>query len=146
MKVSFNTISRRLFLAFGVLVTGILVIYIVSLSFITRLTAVHNTETGVNRYRIIILQLIRNDQDYCRFETINDRYFETHRSSFLVAHDSLTALASDHLEDLSRDFTSAGMAVPLELEEVRTTTKAYSSIFDSLQANVEKRGFRDFRA
>jgi signal transduction histidine kinase len=144
MKLSFNTISRQLFLALGVLVTGILVIYIVSLSFISKLSAVHHTETGVNRYRIIVLQLIRNDQDYCRFETINDKYFETHRSTFLTAHDSLIALASNQLNDLSHDFTAAGMTIPLELSEVRTTTKAYCSIFDSLQSNVEKRGFRDF--
>ncbi len=144
MKLSFNTISRQLFLAFGVLVTGILVIYIVSLSFITRLTAVHNTETGVNRYCIIILQLIRNDQDYCRFETINDKYFETHRSAFLTAHDSLVDLASSHLEDLSHDFTTAGMDIPIELNEIRATTRAYGSIFDSLRSNIEKRGFRDF--
>jgi signal transduction histidine kinase len=144
MKFFFNTISRQLFFAFGFLVAGIILVFVLALTFISKLNDVRHVQNKLDEHRVLVLNLIRTDQDYCRFEVINDDYFRTGKSKFLRRRAEILSMLDSNFRQLEAGFLNAGMGSAKQLETIDARTVEYNAIFDSLKTNIVRRGFRDF--
>ena len=144
MRFSFNTISRQLFFAFGFLLAGITIIYVLALAFFSKLEATHQIENLVMDHQVLILRLMNTDQDYLRFETINDEYFRTGQSKYLRTRDSLLQCIERNFFKLERGFEEVHLSARDELKTTKASTNEYNIIFDTLKYAIETRGFRDY--
>jgi signal transduction histidine kinase len=144
MKFFFNTISRQLFFAFGFLVAGIILVFVLALAFITKLNDVRQVQNKLNQHSVLVLNLIRTDQDYCRFEVINDDYFRTGNSKFLGRRTEILSMLDSNFKQVEERFLHLEMRSSEQLETIRTKTVEYNAIFDSLKSSIVKKGFRDF--
>jgi signal transduction histidine kinase len=144
MRFFFSTISRQLFFAFGFLVAGLILVFVLALTFIAKLNDVHIVQNNLNQHRVLVLNLIRTDQDYCRFEVINGDYFRTGESKFLRRRLEILSTLETNFMRAQESFVLLEMTSAAQLETIHARTVEYNAIFDSLKNNIDKRGFRDF--
>ncbi len=132
-------ISGFLFLTFLILVLAW-----VSLFILDRNTQVARIHANVSQLQIYTLSLIKSDNDFFDLETINDNYFKTHQSDFLIRHDSLNQLISEEIRELCGNQSDKNEDTRARLVIIDSTLQTYHARFKQLEEMIFKRGFKDY--
>jgi signal transduction histidine kinase len=139
-----NTIGWRLFLAFSILAFNVIVISLLSYYFISQNKSIYGLTKRIENERIQILRLLKLDLDFLRFETINQRFYETNQSGILIARDSLYDLILSEtilLHNLMRDHS---LGIGQNFDTLNGTLKDYNRTFNQIKERIRYRGFKDY--
>jgi signal transduction histidine kinase len=139
-----NTIGWRLFLAFSILAFNVIVISSLSYYFISQNKSIYDLTKRIENERIQILRLLKLDLDFLRFETINQRFYETNQSEFLISRDSLYDLILSEtilLHNLMRDHS---LGIGQNFDSLNSTLRAYNRTFNQIKERIRYRGFKDY--
>lgn len=139
-----NSITKRLFFSFGILVFNIVIITVVALFFLQRTRVIGGLTQRIDNQRVRIIQLIKTDLDFLRFETVNVKYFETGESQILVERDSLFKIIDHENTLLSREIIAQNFMQDLAFVSLDTALRRYSATFERITAKINERGFKDF--
>lgn len=136
----FNSITKRLFFSFGILVFNIIVITFLALFFQWRAARTSDIVHHIDNERILMINLIKTDLDFLRFETVNTGYFLTGKSPLLRERDSLLALLRTGLSDINAyDVIRQDAYVGIEQK-----LTVYNNTFQELREKINERGFKDY--
>lgn len=139
-----NTISWRLFIAFSILAFNVIIISALSYYFISQNKSIYNLTKRIENERIQILRLLKLDLDFLRFETINQGFYETNRSKFLTARDSLYDLILSETILLHNQMHDHSLGIGSNFDSLNNTLKAYNSTFNQIKERIRYRGFKDY--
>ena len=84
-----NSISKRLFFSFGMLLLSIIIISTLAILFQGKTRSIHFIGHAIGNQRVLIVQLIKTDLDFLRFETVNEKFFSENKSSILDKREEL---------------------------------------------------------
>ena len=144
MFISVNSISKRLFFSFGILVFNIIVITVLALFFLWRTGRITNTAHRIDNQRILISNLIKTDLDFLRFETVNTEYFETGKSGLIDERDRLLTLIRNEHVALQADMKIFGFIPQSSFVQIEGKLTDYNATFHILRKKIDERGFKDY--
>ncbi len=139
-----NSISKKLFLSFGILVLNIVIISILALYLLFQTRKAANAGQELDDQRIRIIQLIKTDLDFLRFETVNTTYFETGKSSLLAKRDSLFKIIYKENDALVQRLSSLGFLDEDKFNALELALQKYSNTFKIVTNKINERGYKDF--
>jgi len=139
-----NTIGWRLFLAFSILAFNVIVISSLSYYFISQNKSIYDLTKRIENERIQILRLLKLDLDFLRFETINQHFYETNQSEFLIARDSLYDLILSETILLQNLMSDHSLGIGQNFDSLNSTLKAYNRTFNQIKERIRYRGFKDY--
>ncbi|MFN5554802.1 MAG: sensor histidine kinase [Chryseotalea sp.] len=140
----FNSISKRLFLALSIVFITVIGISILSYQFNLKNKKLFALVNQLESQRVNALELVKNDLDFLRFETINAAFYQ-HKQTFLtLRHDTLLQqvltqhqLLKSKLRVLSEDLSEGMETAEIQLLQ-------YDTLFKTFKSLQIKRGFTDF--
>lgn len=144
MRISINSISKRLFFSFGILVFNIVVVTFLALFFLWRTSTINKIGHRIDNQRILIINLIKTDLDFLRFETVNAQYFQTGKSQYLFERDSLFHVIRNENISLYNEMLSNNFLIEYQFHQIDSTLQDYSSTFQLVTHKINERGFKDF--
>jgi signal transduction histidine kinase len=139
-----NSIRSRMVSGFLFLTLLILLLAFVSLYMLDRTGRIANIHGKISQLEVFTLSLIKSDNDFFGLETINEVYFKTHRSPFLVRRDSLLARINADVIDVVRKSEHKSYSVGKNLEDIGMTLALYNQTFKELEILYFKKGFKDY--
>lgn len=139
-----NSIRSRMWSGFLFLTVLISLLLLGSLFMMQRLSAISATQSGINHLQVLTLHLIRIDNDFFDIGTLEESYFQSHSSSFLKRHDSLSGLIERNIGQLRASAEANNYPAGPLLEVIQADFEAYQLTFRELEALLFERGFRDF--
>lgn len=139
-----NSITKRLFFSFGLLVFNIIVITILALFFLWRTTRISDMAHRIDNQRLLIANLIKTDLDFLRFETVNSDYFQTGRSRLLDDHDSLLVVIGNEILALKSGDNIKRVVHQDAFAGIERKLADYNNAFQILRNKIDKRGFKDY--
>jgi signal transduction histidine kinase len=139
-----NSIRSRMWSGFLFLTVLISLLLLGSLFMMQRLSAISATQSAINHLQVLTLHLIRIDNDFFDIGTLEVSYFESHNSSFLKRHDSLSVLIEKNIEQLKQSAENNNYPDRQLLEVIQADFEAYQLTFRELEGLLFERGFRDF--
>lgn len=143
MRFRINTITTRLFFSFGILVFNIVIISVLALFFLWRTGVISKISHRIDNQRILAIQLIKTDLDFLRFETVNQRYYETGQSRLLQQRDSLTEVIRRQNLLLYDEMVANEFLIDYEFYQIDSALAVYNTTFSTLTARINERGFKD---
>lgn len=144
---SLNTIGRRIFFSFGILILNLVVLVTLACTLLWNTHTTTQIWHAVDRYQILTTQLVLNDLNFLHHETARTQFFMTGKSAVLDKRDSIkTALLM-----LEAGFAESSVIVEdtqgkLLLNSLAKRRVKYESTFCSLFEVVKRKGFKDFGA
>lgn len=144
MSLGFNTITNRLFFSFGILVFNIIAISFVALFFLWRTITIGNIGQQIDNQRILIIQVIKTDLDFLRFETVNTKYYETGSSALLRERDSLFRVIQQGNVKLYDEMVSNKFLIDYQFDKIDSALYQYNLTFRHLTERINVRGFKDY--
>jgi signal transduction histidine kinase len=144
MRLGPNTITKRLFFSFGILVINIIVISFLALFFLWRTSTTGKIGQRIDNQRILIIQLLKTDLDFLRFETVNTQYYETGRSSLLLERDSLFHEIQRENISLYSEMLSHNFLIDYQFNRIDSALNQYNFTFRLLTQRINVRGFKDY--
>lgn len=144
MFVNFNTIGKRLFLAFSILALNVLLISILSYQLNKKNRKIYGLIQRIETERFQIVRLLKYDLDFLRFETINQEFYATGRSSLITKRDSLFNKITIENGSLRSDLADFKFEVEPYMDSIQTTLTAYNQTFNQIKRTITLRGFKDF--
>jgi signal transduction histidine kinase len=144
MRLSINTIARRLFFSFGILVFNIVLISFLALFFLWRTSSINKISQQLDHQRINIIQLIKTDLDFLRFETVNQKFYETGISNLMTERDSLFRLIQAGNAKLYQQMVSNKFLIDSEFRQIDSTLADYNFTFRLVTEKINERGFKDY--
>jgi signal transduction histidine kinase len=136
-----NSIRSRMlsgFLFLTLLIICVAAVSIYMLDQTNRIIAIH---ARISQLEITTLSLLKNDNDFFDLETINQRYFETHESSYLKKRDSLRKLIVRGTNEI---VAQSKNGIVESLQQVDTVLNQYNTKFELLETLLFEKGFKDF--
>jgi signal transduction histidine kinase len=140
----FNSISKRLFLALSIVFVTVIGISILSYQFNLKNKKLFALVNQLESQRVNALELVKNDLDFLRFETINASFYQNKQSFHTQRHDTLLQqvlkqhqLLKSKLHVLSEDLSAGMDAAEIQLLQ-------YDTLFETFKSLQIKRGFKDF--
>ncbi len=151
MKDNFNTISRRLFLSFGILFLNIVLISVLGIVFIRSNNKLNELTKNADSQRISIAQLFKADLDFLRFAPINKSFYMANASinwgdnnhSFKYRH-SLVMHLKEANQSLFKALIAEQLATAKHLSKVDSLLDNYDSTFIIITEKLKQRGFKDY--
>lgn len=140
----YNTIGKRLFIAFGILALNVIIICALSYRYNSRNRQITEITQHLESQRIRIVRLLKLDLDFLRFETINQTFYATGKSPILEKRDSLLEFieAENHLlREISKRFE---FEITPHLDSIDRSLLRYNQIFNQINYKITIRGFKDF--
>ena len=144
MPFSINTIAKRLFFSFGILVFNIVVISFLALFFLWRTSSINKIGQQLDNQRINIIQLIKTDLDFLRFETVNQKFYKTRKSDLLVKRDSLFNLIQRENKAVYQQMVFNDFLIDSEFNQIDSALAHYNFTFHLLTEKITERGFKDY--
>jgi signal transduction histidine kinase len=144
MRLHINTITTRLFFSFGILVFNIVIISVLALFFLWRTGLISKISHRIDNQRILIIQLIKTDLDFLRFETVNQHYYETGKSQLLQQRDGLFKMIRAENLLLYEEMVANEFLIDYQFHEIDSTLAIYNATFNRLTARINERGFKDY--
>lgn len=139
-----NTIARRLFLAFGILVFNIVIISFLALLFLWRTGSINKISQQLDSQRVNITHLIKIDLDFLRFETVNQNFFMSGKSALLNKRDSLFHLIRTENKRIHEHMVSHDFLIDSYFQHIDSALIQYNFTFQSLTEKIVMRGFKDY--
>jgi signal transduction histidine kinase len=139
-----NSISKRIFFTLGILVFNIGVIAILSLVFLMKTRAVGSIGQHIDSQRILIIKLIKTDLDILRFESVNQRFYETGQSDMVRERDSLWNLIKLKNTELHEEMDDNEFVIDYQFHQMDSLLIDYSETFRLLLRKINERGFKDY--
>jgi signal transduction histidine kinase len=144
MLKKYNTIGKRLFLVFSILVLNVIAIVILSYWFNYHNKQIFKSVHNLENQRVQIIQLLKLDSDFLRFETINQHFYATNRSLIIEKRDSLLKKITDDNRMIQKDFEEFNFTLSPKLDSIELALMAYNSVFHEIRNKIVIRGFKDF--
>lgn len=139
-----GSITRRLFFSFGVLVINIIIISSLAMFFLWRTGRIGEITHQINHQSLLVIELLNNDLDFLRFETVNTHYFESGESAFLDKRDSLLALIQKNQKFLQDEMAADDKITERKFKKLDSLLTRYNSTFRQLIVKINERGFKDY--
>ncbi|MBX2895990.1 MAG: HAMP domain-containing histidine kinase [Cyclobacteriaceae bacterium] len=140
-----NSIRSRMVTSFLLLTFLILVLALVSFITLNRTMEVARTHSNINKLEIITLNLIQNDSHFLELETLQENYFRTHQSNFLLKRDSLNQSIEEKISELKKEEPSTLRSSLLaSLNGIDSLLQQYNKVFARLEGLIYKKGFKDY--
>ncbi|NOS93611.1 MAG: hypothetical protein HOP30_16960 [Cyclobacteriaceae bacterium] len=136
-----NSIRSRMLSGFLFLTLLIICVAAVSIYMLDRTNRIIAIHTRISQLEITTLSLLKNDNDFFDLETINQKYFETHESSYLKKRDSLKNLIAQGTNNIMMQSKNG---IVLSLQKIDTLLNRYNTKFELLENLVFQKGFKDF--
>jgi len=136
-----NSIRSRMLSGFLFLTLLIICVAAVSIYMLDRTNRIIAIHTRISQLEINTLSLLKNDNDFFDLETINQKYFETHESSYLKKRDSLRKLIVRGTTDI---MTQSKNSIVISLQQIDSLLNQYNSKFELLENLLYQKGFKDF--
>jgi signal transduction histidine kinase len=144
MRLSINTIAKRLFFSFGILVFNIVIISFLALFFLWHTSSINKISQQLDNQRINIIQLIKTDLDFLRFETVNQEFYETGSSDLMAERDSLFRLIQLGNATLHEQMIAHQFLIDSEFYQIDSTLADYNFTFRLVTERINERGFKDY--
>jgi signal transduction histidine kinase len=139
-----NTIGKRLFLSFSILALNVVLISVLSYQFNVTNKNIYHVSKRIENQRIHILQILKLDLDFLRFETINQEFYSSGKSKLLTNRDSLYSLIIEENNALLADMKKTSPDIQSQFNTIDSTLKLYDATFKSIKNKIIQRGFKDF--
>lgn len=139
-----NTISKRLFLSLGILITSITVVSTLALVFQSKIRSIHAIEQAISKERILIVRLIKTDLDFLRMEIHNYDFFKTGESQLLTERNTIAQDVKDQMRGLRQSMIANDFRIDHEFEIIDSLLTEYNQTFQQLSDRIFLRGFKDF--
>lgn len=123
---------------------NIIIISVLALFFLFQTRHASNVTQELDNQRIRIIQLIKTDLDFLRFETVNSLYFETGESALLTSRDSLFHLIYKSNSQIVRDLSDLNFLDGSHVDEIKLALSNYSKTFHGVTAKINQRGYKDY--
>jgi signal transduction histidine kinase len=144
MQFLFNSITKKLFISFGFLLLNIFIITVFALSFLWKSNSAEAIKSSIDKQRILVMQLLKTDLDFLRFETVNSIYFLKGESSILKKRDSLYSVFHRNHAVLLIDMQNEDFSFGREIVQIDSLFDAYNANFNKVVLLINNRGFKDF--
>jgi hypothetical protein len=144
MLFSINTIAKRLFFSFGILVFNIVVVSFLALFFLWRTSSINSISQRLDHQRVHIIQLIKTDLDFLRFETVNQKFYVTGKSDLLITRDSLFTRIQVENKELYWKMVDNKFLIDSQFHQIDSTLAQYNFTFRLLIQKINERGFKDY--
>jgi signal transduction histidine kinase len=119
----------------------IITVAIVSILILNYTNQIAGTHSRISQLEIATLSLIKTDNDFFDLETINSRYFETHKSSYLAKRDSFIVRINRGTDYI---FQNSKNGIIKNLQVIDSLFLLYDIKFNKLEKLVFKKGFKDY--
>jgi signal transduction histidine kinase len=144
MKPLLNSITKRLFFSFGFLLLNIFIVAVLSVYVLWKTNSLNTLTNQIDQQRILVLQILKTDLEFLRFESINSDFYLTGESVFLQKRDSLASQLKDQQHELFASFEKNDFELSTELSKFDSTLFHYNKTFCLLTARIRIRGFKDY--
>lgn len=140
----YNTIGKRLFIAFGILALNVIIICILSYRYNSRNRQITEITQHLESQRIRIARLLKLDLDFLRFETINQTFYATGKSPILEKRDSLLEFVKEENKLLRKISERFEFEITPHLDSIDRSLLNYNQVFNQINYKITVRGFKDF--
>lgn len=141
---NYNTIGKRLFLVFSILVLNVIAICILSYWFNYHNKQIFNSVHELENQRIQIVRVLKLDLDFLRFETINQHFYATGKSSIIQKRDSLLRQIIHNNSLLQKKIEEFDFKISPMLDSIEQALLEYNALFNDVKEKIVMRGFKDF--
>lgn len=138
-----NTISKRLFVTFGILAVNVIILSGLSYHFIDKTRLIHDQTHRIEGLRIQMIRILKADLDFLRFETHQTSFYETQSSETLVKRDMLYRQLEEDKKQLRVDLAEH-QDLHNALDSIDHAFTLYNSTFREVVQKVIIRGFKDY--
>lgn len=139
-----NSISKRLFFSFGMLLMSIIIISTLAILFQLKTRSVHAIDHALDNQRVLIVQLIKTDLDFLRFETINENFFSENKSALLDTRQELAQTVWINNESIRKTMLAQDFKIDAYLHSTDSLLRAYHQTFDKLVSRIKTKGYKDY--
>lgn len=144
-----NSLRSRFLMAFLIFSAITLIVAATSFWFFSRSNRLNELSLRLERNLSNILLIIKYEQDFFSYETINPEFFKSGKSKYISQHhilfqrvrDDLFALINQNQMDLLK---LDQMEVQGDVKNIIYELELYNKLFLELVALTESRGFKDF--
>lgn len=148
MRAMFNSLQSRLLVAFLSLKLITLFVIIISLLFYYRFNEFSSARISVEHVLANILQIIKSEQDFFNYETINPHFFRSGKSEYIDKHEDLFNEVRQDLNSLLEENKIGSVDVDLDfvkdnLQQIIHEIESYEASFQKLIVLTKERGFKD---
>jgi len=144
MQFLFNTITKKLFISFGFLLLNIFIITVFALSFLWRSNRVGQIKSNIDQQHLLVMQLLKCDLDFLKFEPVSAKYFLKQESAFLKKRDSLYNLFRLNQQELLPAIASNDFDIDKEVKSIDSLFDDYNVSFFKIVSVINEKGFKDF--
>lgn len=144
LSFKLNTISKRLFFSFGMLLISLVIISLLSLLFQRKTRSIHAIGHAIDNQRVLIIQLIKTDLDFLRFETVNQEFFASQKSLLLDSRFNLAEAIWTHNDSLRKSMLRHDFLIEDHFNQTDSLLHAYHATFHQLIKRIKKRGYKDY--
>ncbi|MBT1705584.1 hypothetical protein [Chryseosolibacter indicus] len=139
-----DSIKNRILSGFLFLIIFFLLLISIALYFLNRSVSIANIDRNISKLQIFTLSLFKNDNDFFDLETINENYFRTAQSNYLLRRDSINKIIKSEIEALLLENRLADSEVHTSLMSIDSAVKIYNARFSKLEELIWRKGFKDF--
>lgn len=133
-----------MFFSFGVLLLSIIVISILSVLFQLKTRSIHSIGHAIDNQRVLIVQLIKTDLDFLRFETVNETFFAENKSSILDKRLDLAKAIWLHNDSIRKAMLEQDFRIENHFNETDSLLREYHSTFNALISRIQTKGYKDY--
>ena len=144
MQFLFNTITKKLFISFGFLLLNIFIITLSALSFLWKANQVGQIKSNIDQQHILVMQLLKCDLDFLKFEPVSSKYFLKQESIFLRRRDSLYHSFRKNQKQLLAAVARYDFQIDSAIIGVDSLFEDYNANFLKLVNLINAKGFKDF--
>lgn len=126
------------------LLLSIIIISTLAILFQGKTRSIHFIDHAIGNQRVLIVQLIKTDLDFLRFETVNEKFFSENKSSILDKREELAQAIWNNNDSIRNTMLAQDFQIDSHLNSTDSLLRAYHLTFNKLVSRIRAKGYKDY--
>ena len=126
------------------LLLSIIIISTLAVLFQGKTRSIHFIDHAIGNQRVLIVQLIKTDLDFLRFETVNEKFFSENKSSILDKREELAQAIWNNNGTIRNTMLAQDFQIDSHLNSTDSLLRAYHLTFNKLVSRIRAKGYKDY--
>lgn len=126
------------------LLLSIIIISTLAILFQIKTRALHTVGHAIDHQRVLIVQLIKTDLDFLRFETVNEAFFSEYKSVILDKRTALAKAIWSTNDSIRKLMPHRDLAIEQHSATTDSLLREYHATFNKLVGRIKTKGYKDY--
>lgn len=126
------------------LLLSIIIVSTLAILFQVKTRTLHAVGHAIDHQRVLTVQLIKTDLDFLRFETVNETFFNEHKSSILDKRTALARAIWSNNDSIRKLMPGHDRTIEQYFHATDSLLREYHATFNKLVSRIKTKGYKDY--